>query len=125
VLVDVSLLDIANPNVGLILVNEWAIGMPGQQEAAVERLAAAWEHASWPQALLSTRFLASTDGEAVLTYSQWTNDEGYDIFVRSNANCEADQRVIPTKAAVEPVAKRRFSSDNWNRAFIFRPLAVW
>jgi hypothetical protein len=78
----------------------------------VECLAGAWEHAPWPPALLSTRFLASTDGETVLTYSQWANDEGYDIFVRSNANCKADQRecTVPGVGGKPPLRYRLYRS---------------
>jgi NAD(P)H-dependent FMN reductase len=71
---DERLPDIARPDVEAVVVNQWTVGSPERQQAVVDAIAAQWAHRSRPEALISFATFTSTDGDAVLTYAQWTSD---------------------------------------------------
>jgi NAD(P)H-dependent FMN reductase len=66
--------DIARPDVEAVVVNQWTVGSPERQQAVVDAIADQWAHRSRPEALVSFTTFTSTDGDAVLTYAQWTSD---------------------------------------------------
>jgi hypothetical protein len=75
---------IGRPDAGVVLVSQWQVGTSERQRLAIEEATAAWKGIAWPDALLSVAWFASTDGESVFTYSQWTGDEGADAFARTD-----------------------------------------
>lgn len=75
---------IARPDVGSVVVSEWQVGTQQRQRALVDASLAAWATLPWPDTLVSLNWLASTDGETVLSYVQWTSDEQFVDFVRTH-----------------------------------------
>ncbi|MGW4855502.1 antibiotic biosynthesis monooxygenase [Streptomyces sp. NPDC004288] len=100
--------DLHRPGVGAVLVSTWRVGTPERQRAAVEAIRKAWEGRAWPDlGLLSYSVLAGTDGDTLLHYSQWTEQEAYDAFVRTyrdDRNAEIDAAV----PGIERVELRRY-----------------
>ncbi|MER7077130.1 hypothetical protein SAMN02982929_06602 [Saccharopolyspora kobensis] len=75
--------EITRTDVGTILVSPWLVGTPERQRAAVDATIEEWKAAPWPEAFLSLNCFVSLDGEAVLNYAQWTDDEAHREFVRT------------------------------------------
>ncbi|WP_170301520.1 antibiotic biosynthesis monooxygenase [Saccharopolyspora hirsuta] len=75
--------DITRTDVGTILVSPWLVGTPERQRAAVDATIEEWKVAPRPDAFLSLNCFVSLDGEAVLNYAQWTDDEAHREFVRT------------------------------------------
>ncbi|RKT85520.1 Antibiotic biosynthesis monooxygenase [Saccharopolyspora antimicrobica] len=75
--------EITRTDVGTILVSPWLVGTPERQRAAVDATIAEWKAAPWPEAFLSLNCFVSLDGETVLNYAQWTDDEAHREFVRT------------------------------------------
>ncbi|MFI8325728.1 antibiotic biosynthesis monooxygenase [Streptomyces sp. NPDC085529] len=102
--------DLDRPGVGAVLVSTWRVGTPERQRAAVEAIRKAWESRAWPDlGLLSYSVLAGTDGETLLHYSQWTEQQAYEDFVRAHRddrNAEIDAAV----PGVERVELRRYGA---------------
>jgi deazaflavin-dependent oxidoreductase (nitroreductase family) len=73
--------DLTRTDVDTILVGEWTAGTPERQHAKVEETFAELEHLPWPRGLISFNAFASTDGETVLTYTQWTSGEASHEFI--------------------------------------------
>ncbi|MFK3733678.1 antibiotic biosynthesis monooxygenase [Streptomyces sp. NPDC088090] len=100
--------DLHRPGVGAVLVSTWRVGTPERQRAAVEAIRKAWESRAWPDlGLLSYSVLAGTDGETLLHYSQWTEQEAYEDFVRTyrdDRNAEIDAAV----PGIERLELRRY-----------------
>ncbi len=90
-IVSAKLPDIARPDARTILVSEWKVDTPERQQALVEAFVTAWEDAPWPQGLLSVNLFLSTDGETVLNYAQWTGDDAYHIFEKTNSRLRVEQ----------------------------------
>lgn len=68
----------------LVLSTEWPVGTAERQQRAVDLAVAAWRRIPWPAGLLSITWFTSLDGEAVLTYSQWTGEDAADAFARGD-----------------------------------------
>ncbi|MFF7810386.1 antibiotic biosynthesis monooxygenase [Streptomyces sp. NPDC007945] len=102
--------DLHRPGVGAVLVSTWRVGTPERQRAAVEAIRKAWESRAWPDlGLLSYSVLAGTDGETLLHYSQWTQEQAYEDFVRTHRddrNAEIDAAV----PGIERVELRRYGA---------------
>ncbi|MFI1717209.1 antibiotic biosynthesis monooxygenase [Streptomyces litmocidini] len=100
--------DLHRPGVGAVLVSTWRVGTPERQRAAVEAVRTAWESREWPDlGLLSYSVLIGTDGDTLLHYSQWTEQQAYDDFVRTyrdDRNAEIDAAV----PGIERVELRRY-----------------
>ncbi|WP_017238611.1 antibiotic biosynthesis monooxygenase family protein [Streptomyces sp. SS] len=100
--------DLHRPGVGAVLVSTWRVGTPERQHAAVEAVRAAWESRAWPDlGLLSYSIAIGTDGDTLLHYSQWTEQQAYDDFVRTyrdDRNAEIDAAV----PGIERVELRRY-----------------
>ncbi|MEU9703402.1 antibiotic biosynthesis monooxygenase [Streptomyces sp. NPDC047981] len=101
--------DLARPGVGLVLVSTWRVGTPERQRAAVDAIAKAWQSRDWPDlGLLSYSVYLGADGETLLHYSQWTDAEAYQEFVRTfrdDRNAEIDAAV----PGIERVVLHRFA----------------
>lgn len=80
----VDLPDITRPDVGTILVSPWDVGDRHRQRTAVDATIAEWERAPKPNAFLTLNCFVSLDGETVLNYAQWTDDEAHHEFVREH-----------------------------------------
>ncbi|MFF9847242.1 antibiotic biosynthesis monooxygenase [Streptomyces litmocidini] len=100
--------DLDRPGTGAVLVSTWRVGTPERQRAAVEAIRTAWESRAWPDlGLLSYSVLVGTDGDTLLHYSQWTEQQAYDDFVRTyrdDRNAEIDAAV----PGIERVELRRY-----------------
>ncbi|MFI8765920.1 antibiotic biosynthesis monooxygenase [Streptomyces sp. NPDC053792] len=101
--------DLHRPGVGAVLVSTWKVGTPERQRAAVEAIRTAWESRAWPDlGLLSYSVAIGTDGDTLLHYSQWTEQQAYDDFVRTyrdDRNAEIDAAV----PGIERVELRRYA----------------
>ncbi|MFJ5706651.1 antibiotic biosynthesis monooxygenase [Streptomyces sp. NPDC093105] len=108
--------DLHRPGVGAVLVSTWRVGTPERQRAAVEAIRTVWESRAWPDlGLLSYSVLAGTDGETLLHYSQWTEEQAYDDFVRAyrdDRNAEIDAAV----PGIERVELRRYGRVHRSRS---------
>jgi hypothetical protein len=78
--IDSNLPDITRPDVSTVLVSTWAVGTPDRQRALAESFVARSESAPWPGGLLSASLFASTDGDTLLNYSQWSGEGSYREF---------------------------------------------
>ena len=89
--------DITDTDCHIVLVSEWTVGTPERQRATADALVAVGERAPGPPGLLSNNFFASTDGETVLNYAQWTSREAYDEFVLIHRQLRVAQidRAVP------------------------------
>ncbi|MFC5823556.1 antibiotic biosynthesis monooxygenase [Nonomuraea insulae] len=85
--------DITRPDAGTVLVTE-----SSAHHLTVEEISAVVEHAPWPEGLISFSTLVSTDGETVLTYTQW-------------ANGEASREFMAGLTGTEPVEYRLYRSS--------------
>src|ERR1700730_7654833 len=73
--------DLTRTDVDTILVGEWTAGTPERQHAKMEETLAELSHLPWPPGLISFNAFVSTDGETVLTYTQWTSGEASREFI--------------------------------------------
>lgn len=104
-----ALPDLDRPGVGAVLASTWSVGTPERQRAAVEAIRRTWESRDWPDlGLLSYSVFIGTDGDTLLHYSQWTDEQAYDDFVRTyrgDRNAEIDAAV----PGIERVALHRYT----------------
>ncbi|MFB9909466.1 antibiotic biosynthesis monooxygenase [Allokutzneria oryzae] len=75
--------DLTRPDAGTILVSRWNVSTPQHQRAAAEATLGEWDRADRPDAMLALYALLSLDGDHVLYYAQWTDDEAHEEFVRT------------------------------------------
>ncbi|WP_158888776.1 antibiotic biosynthesis monooxygenase [Amycolatopsis anabasis] len=102
-----SLPDLTRADVGAALFSNWRLGTPERQQAAVDAIGAAWESRPWPTPdLRSYTVFASTDGETLLHYSQWADDDAYHAFVRTHRR----QRVNEIDTAVPGIERYGLTS---------------
>lgn len=89
--------DLTRPGVGAVMVSTWRVGTPVRQRAAVEAIAKTWQSRDWPfDGLLSYTVYTGEDGDTLLHYSQWRDEEAYREFVarhRDDRNGEIDAAV--------------------------------
>ena len=67
--------DVTRPGVGAIEVSPIFAGSAEQQGETADALLGLREREPLPEGFISLSVFASTDGEALLTYAQWVNDE--------------------------------------------------
>lgn len=84
-----------------IMISEWKVGTAARQQASINAIAAAWQSADWPDALLSYDVHASIDGATLLHYSQWRTEDGFGNFVANHR----DSRVAVIGAAVPDIER--------------------
>jgi heme-degrading monooxygenase HmoA len=97
--------DVTRLDAGTVLVNRWYVGTPERQHAGADALVAEWERTPWPDGFIAASCLLSTDGDTIVTYSQWTSDEAHRSFAQSKAT------PAPTTAGgsiLEPAEPVRF-----------------
>ncbi|MET8008563.1 antibiotic biosynthesis monooxygenase [Streptomyces sp. NPDC005271] len=90
--------DPARPDSGIALFSTWSVGTPDRQRATVDAIAAAWDDRPWPTpALLSYNVYGGTDGDTLLHHSQWTSEDAYHAFVRTQRQERNDDidRAVP------------------------------
>ncbi|MET9950808.1 antibiotic biosynthesis monooxygenase [Streptomyces sp. NPDC006339] len=101
--------DLRHPGVGLVLASRWRVGTPERQRATVRAIRRAWRSRDWPDAgLLSYSVFVGSDGDTLLHHSQWTSEERYRDFVRTQRdgrNAEIDAAV----PGIERVGLRRLA----------------
>ncbi|MFF3318785.1 antibiotic biosynthesis monooxygenase [Streptomyces sp. NPDC003035] len=101
--------DLRRTGVGLVMVSTWRVGTPERQQAAVEALRKEWEGRNWPDpGPLSYAVYAGEDGTTLLHYSQWTDEEAYQDYVRTlrdRPNAQLDAAV----PGIERVGIRRYA----------------
>ncbi|MGW4469957.1 nitroreductase family deazaflavin-dependent oxidoreductase [Nonomuraea sp. NPDC004354] len=94
--------DIARPDAGTVLVTE----SPAQHRATVEQAVAGLERGPWPEGLLSFSAFASTDGEKVLTYTQWADGGADREFTAGATGAEPVEyrlyRAVPKNGVPSP-----------------------
>ncbi|WP_020121448.1 antibiotic biosynthesis monooxygenase [Streptomyces canus] len=76
--------DPARPEVGASLFSTWRVGNPLRQRQTVDAVAAAWERRPWPaDGLLGYHVYTGHDTAGLLHYSQWTGEQAYEAFART------------------------------------------
>ncbi len=80
----VELPDVTRPDAGTVLISPWEVGSRGRQDNAVDATISEWERAPKPDAFLTLNCFVSLDGDVVLNYAQWTDDEAHHEFVRKH-----------------------------------------
>jgi hypothetical protein len=106
--------DVARADAGIALVGYWTVRTPERQRAAVDAGIAACKRAPWPEGLISFSAFASTDGETVLTYSQWTGDEAVAEFRRGPLPMTLVREVedaVPGLERSQPISYRLYRSS--------------
>jgi quinol monooxygenase YgiN len=84
--------DLADPRVGAPFFSTWRVGTPLRQRQTVEAVAAAWERRPWPtDGLLSYHLYTGHDATTLLHYSQWTDEEAYEAFVKTRRQERIDE----------------------------------
>ncbi|GAB2991843.1 antibiotic biosynthesis monooxygenase [Saccharothrix stipae] len=71
--------DVARPDAGVVVINPVYAGSAERQREAAESVLAEWSSAPWPRGLPSLNVLTSLEGEALLAYSQWTDDADWHL----------------------------------------------
>ncbi|MEW1688114.1 antibiotic biosynthesis monooxygenase [Streptomyces sp. NPDC091265] len=89
--------DVTRTDAGIVKASTWDVGTPERQRQAVEAVRAAWGSREWPHpGLLSYTVHVGEDGRTLFHYSQWTEQESYQAFVRDGRdarNAEIDAAV--------------------------------
>jgi hypothetical protein len=101
-----ALPDVTRPDVGTILVNRWYVGTPERQRAAADALVTQWERTPWPEAFVSASCFVSTDGDTVLTYAQWADDDAHRSFVGAHPPAPVPGGAESILEPAEPVRYR-------------------
>jgi Antibiotic biosynthesis monooxygenase len=111
-IINAKLPDITRPDASTILVSEWKVGTEERQQALVEAFVSAWDGAPWSQGLLSVNLFVSTDGDTILNYAQWANDDAYHEFTRTQRRLLVEQidQAVPGIVRGGPVNCRLYRS---------------
>jgi len=109
---DRRLPDIARPDVKAVVVNQWTVGSPERQRAAVDAITGQWDHRTRPEALVSFSAFTSTDGDTVLTYAQWTSDDAKNEAMKAHrpTGLRALEDAVPGIEPSPPVTYRLYRS---------------
>ncbi|MBA0052180.1 monooxygenase [Streptomyces sp. AJS327] len=94
---------VTRPGVGTIEINPHFTGAAARQAEVGEALLGQWEREPLPEGFVSWSVFASTDGEALLAYGQWVNDE-------SRRRCGVRRPETEGVWAAEPVYYRVYRS---------------
>jgi heme-degrading monooxygenase HmoA len=92
--------DATRPDAGTVLVSSWIVGSAERQRTAADLMLDDWAARQRPDALLSINAFLSLDGDHILFYAQWTNDEDHLEWVR-NERTEAVSRVDAIVPGIE------------------------
>jgi hypothetical protein len=100
--------DVTRSDVGIVLVNRWYVGTPDRQRASADALVAQWEDTPWPDGFISATCLVSTDGDTVLTYAQWTDDDAHRELTRTQRSAPAGGDTGDAGSLLEPAEPVRY-----------------
>src|SRR5690606_36465878 len=89
------------PDAGTVLVSEWLVGTPDRQTAAIDALHAGWAELATTEGFLSLPSFAAHDGDRILNYAQWTDDDAQREFMR----VDRPQLVARIDAAVSGIER--------------------
>lgn len=108
-----TLPDIIRPDVSTVLVSQWAVGTPERQRAAADAMITEWKRAPQPEGFISFNCLASTDGETLLNYTQWTGNGSWREFIRAArpALVRGIEDAVPGVRPPEPVEYQLYRSS--------------
>ncbi|MBW4722359.1 hypothetical protein [Saccharothrix obliqua] len=98
---------IDRPDVDTVLVSVITTPEPDVQRHVADAVAERWRTAAWPGDLLALTCFRSTDGEAVLVYSQWGAEASARAFADDPAGVLGD-RHVPGAATPESVPFRLY-----------------
>lgn len=94
--------DLTRSDAGVVKVSTWDVGGPDRQRQTVDAVRAAWAGRAWPhRGLLSYTVHTGEDGKTLLHYSQWSDEESYQDFVRNGR----DARNADIDAAVPGIER--------------------
>ncbi|MFG2674250.1 antibiotic biosynthesis monooxygenase [Streptomyces sp. NPDC048445] len=94
--------DFTRADAGIVKVSTWDAGTPERQGQTVEAIREAWDSREWPHpGLLSYSVGAGEDGRTLLHYSQWSDEQSYQDFVRTGR----DDRNADIDAAVPGIER--------------------
>lgn len=104
--------DLTRPDAGLVVVTEFDVSGPDQQQALFAASRAAWDKLPWPETLLAITWLASTDGRRALAYVQWRDDSEFESYGRTHRPILAAhfKEAVPGAVGSPPVFYRRYRS---------------
>lgn len=104
--------DITRPDATLVVVSEFQVGGPDEQQRLFDASCAAWDTLPWPPTLLSISWLASLDGRRALAYVQWRDDSEFAAYGRTHRPGIAARlkAAVPSLSAAPPVFYRRYRS---------------
>ncbi|MES4904796.1 MULTISPECIES: antibiotic biosynthesis monooxygenase [unclassified Streptomyces] len=106
--------DLTRPDVGAALFSTWSVGTPERQRATADAFAAAWDSRPWPSPeLLSQNVYVGMDGETLMHHAQWTSEEAYHAFVRT----QRQERVDQIDAAVPGIKRNGIANYRRYRGF--------
>ena len=104
--------DLTRPDATLVVVSEFQVGGPDEQQRLFDASRAAWDTLPWPATLLSITWLASLDGRRALAYVQWRDDSEFEAYGRTHRPVLAVRLkdAVPSLEATPPVFYRRYRS---------------
>lgn len=104
--------DITRPDAALVVVGEFEVGGPAEQQRLFDASRAAWDTLPWPATLLSITWLASLDGRRAMAYVQWRDDSEFEAFGRTHRPVLAARlkEAVPALEATPPVFYRLYRS---------------
>lgn len=110
-----SVPDPTRSDVGAPMFSTWRVGTPERQRATVEAVTAAWDAHPWPTpGLCSYAVFAGGDGDTLLHYSQWADEDAYWAFVRNGRDARTGEvfAAVPEIERVELVGYRLYRSTH-------------
>lgn len=104
--------DLTRPDATIVVVSEFQVGDPDDQQRLFDASRAAWDTLPWPATLLSITWLASLDGRRALAYVQWRDDSEFEAYGRTHRPEIAARlnHAVPSLSATPPVFYRRYRS---------------
>lgn len=96
------------PDVGASFFSTWRVGTPPRQRQTVEAIADTWARRPWPaDGLLGYFVYAGEDGSGLLHYSQWTDEQAYEAFVKTRRQ-ERNDAIDTAVPGIERVGLGRY-----------------
>lgn len=89
--------DVWRPDSGIAMVSTLYVGTPAEQRAEARRVTAVYCENSLPTGFVSFSAFGSTDGETLLTYAQWVNDEAHRRFEQTLDSSKREIRTEPMR----------------------------
>ncbi|WDV50824.1 antibiotic biosynthesis monooxygenase [Streptomyces coeruleorubidus] len=84
--------DLTDPRPGALFFSTWRVGTPERQRQTVEAIGRTWERRPWPTGdLLRYHVYAGHDGSTLMHYSQWSDEQAYEAFVKAHRQERVDE----------------------------------